>query len=79
MIRRKTIRRLKSTEKCYFCVDKSLPDYKKPEILGKFISDRGKIHSRNRTGICAKHQRKLATQMKRARHLAFLPFITQVQ
>ena len=43
-------------------------------MLGRYISDRGKIEPRRRTGTCAKHQRALAVAIKRARHLAMLPF-----
>ena len=60
---------------CSFCVNhvESI-DYKDPELLRKYISDRGKIEPRRRTGTCAKHQRALSTAIKRARHLALLPF-----
>jgi small subunit ribosomal protein S18 len=43
-------------------------------MLRRYISDRGKIEPRRRTGTCAKHQRALAMAVKRARHLALLPF-----
>lgn len=66
----------KSIQKCYFCENKKLPDYKEFETLKKFISDRGKIQAANRTGICAKHQRRLSRAIKRARHLALLPFVS---
>jgi small subunit ribosomal protein S18 len=65
-------------KKCFFCQGEIIPDYKKPEILSRFISDRGKIISRSRTGVCAKHQRKLAREIKRARYLALLPFVALV-
>ncbi len=61
--------------KCYYCTEKLLPDYKEYETLKKFISDRGKILSRDKTGVCAKHQRALAKAIKQARHLALLPFV----
>jgi small subunit ribosomal protein S18 len=61
--------------KCYFCQNKKVPDYKEFEVLRKFISDRGKISGRGRTGVCAKHQRLLAKAIKGARHLALLPFV----
>lgn len=48
--------------------------YKNPEILKKFMSERGKIKSRNRTGNCAKHQRRVAREIKRARMIGLLPF-----
>jgi len=65
-------------KKCFFCQGKIFPDYKTPETLSRFMSERGKIISRNRTGICAKHQRVLAREIKRARYLALLPFVAQV-
>ena len=60
---------------CAFCVDK-VPsvDYKDVGRLGRYISDRGKIESRRNTGTCAKHQRSLAVALKRARHMALLPY-----
>lgn len=60
--------------KCFFCENKSEPDYKEYEILGHFISRRAKILSRRRSGVCAKHQRKLSTAIKRARHLGLAPY-----
>lgn len=60
---------------CAFCAAKTdFIDYKDAGRLRGFISDRGRIASRRRTGTCAKHQRTLATAIKRARHLALLPF-----
>jgi small subunit ribosomal protein S18 len=49
-------------------------DYKQADLLRRFISDRGKIVARRKTGTCARHQRRLAVAIKRARHLALLPF-----
>ena len=60
---------------CPFCRDKiEVIEYKDPTKLSQFISARGKIEPRRRTGSCAKHQRALAIAIKRARHLALLPF-----
>lgn len=60
---------------CTFCVNKvTYIDYKDPVKLRQFISDRGKIDHRRRTGTCAKHQRVLTRALKRARHIALLPF-----
>jgi len=50
-------------------------DYKEPVKLRRYISDRGKIEPRRKTGTCAKHQRALAEAIKRARHLALLPYV----
>ncbi len=59
---------------CSFCADKTLViDYKNPEKLLPFITDRGKIAPRRKSGTCARHQRILAREIKRARHLAMLP------
>lgn len=61
---------------CAFCVSKAETiDYKDPGKLHGYISDRGKIAPRRRTGACAKHQRVLAIAIKRARHLALLPYV----
>lgn len=60
---------------CPFCRDKiEVIEYKDPVKLSQFISARGKIEPRRRTGSCARHQRTLAVAIKRARHLALLPF-----
>ncbi len=60
---------------CFFCTGKIAEiDYKNITVLGNYISDRGKIEPRRRTGTCARHQRALAVAIKRARHLALLPF-----
>lgn len=62
---------------CAFCAEKiNYIDYKDPAKLRQYISDRAKIEPRRRTGTCAKHQRALAVAIKRARHLALLPFVT---
>jgi small subunit ribosomal protein S18 len=63
---------------CAFCADKSLQiDYKLVDMLRGFLTDRGKIQPRRRSGTCAKHQRQLSTAIKRARHLAMLPFVVE--
>lgn len=63
---------------CRFCVNKETPiDYKRSDILEKFITERGKILPRRVTGTCARHQRALAREIKRARIIALLPFIEQ--
>jgi len=62
---------------CFFCANKNeVIDYKNPDKLRGYVSDRAKIEPRRRTGTCAKHQRALATAIKRARHLALLPFVS---
>ena len=60
---------------CSFCADHvEVIDYKDPTKLSLYISDRGKILPRRKTGTCAKHQRALALAIKRARHLALMPY-----
>ena len=60
---------------CQFCADKNtIIDYKQGDFLRRFVTEDGKIRPRRQTGTCAKHQRELATAIKRARHLALLPF-----
>jgi len=68
-------RRYGRSRVCNFCVDKvTRIDYKDHEMLRRYITERGKIQPRRQTGTCAKHQRALATAIKRARHVALLPF-----
>lgn len=63
---------------CAFCLEKTkVIDYKDVATLRRFLTDRGKIRSRRKTGTCAKHQRRLAIAVKRARHLALLPFTAE--
>ncbi len=63
---------------CAFCVEKAETiDYKAYQKLRKFITDRGKIVPRKTSGVCASHQRKLATAIKRARIIALLPFVAE--
>ncbi len=60
---------------CRFCADKQVPiDYKDPQTLKYFITDRGKIVPRRISGNCAKHQRKVSLAIKRARMIALMPF-----
>ena len=63
---------------CPFCKGKTEPDYKEADALAKYMNDRGRILGKDRTGICAKHQRRISQAIKRARHLALLPFTPQI-
>lgn len=61
---------------CRFCVDKTkVIDYKDIKLLEGFIRERGKIVSRRLCGNCAKHQRQVAEEIKKARFLSFLPYV----
>jgi small subunit ribosomal protein S18 len=65
---------------CKFCADKELVlDYKDVKTLRSFVSERGKIVPKRICGTCARHQRRLTEAIKRARHLALLPYSGVVQ
>jgi small subunit ribosomal protein S18 len=76
--RRRTGRKMFSRHKvCRFCADKELEiDYKDAKTLRIFLTERSKIIPRRISGNCARHQRKLTTQIKRSRHLALLSYTT---
>lgn len=60
---------------CAFCADKVKEiDYKQTDTLKRYITDRGQIRPRRKTGLCAKHQRRIAESVKRARFMALLPY-----
>lgn len=62
---------------CSFCVDKiDTIDYKDVAKLRRFISERAKILPRRVTGTCARHQRELTVAIKRARHMALMPYVS---
>lgn len=60
---------------CRFCTNKAVIDYKDPDSLRRFMTERGKILPRRITGTCAKHQRFLAAAIKRARAICLLPYV----
>ena len=65
---------------CAFCADKTtLIDYKEVNRLRRYLSERAKIEPRRKTGTCARHQRTLTAALKRARHLALLPYTAEHQ
>ena len=61
---------------CVFCGKDNVIDYKNVAQLKKYVSERGKILPRRITGNCAKHQREITSAIKRARHLAMMPYVT---
>ena len=63
---------------CVFCGDKNgVIDYKDTNKLKRYVSERGKILPRRITGNCAKHQRALTVAIKRARHIALMPYVCE--
>jgi small subunit ribosomal protein S18 len=68
---------LKKRRTCRFCDSKEIYiDYKDEKKLSRFISEQGKIIPKRITGTCAKHQRQLVQAIKRARHLALIPYVS---
>jgi small subunit ribosomal protein S18 len=60
---------------CQFCTEKiHTIDYKQVDLVRRYVTEAGKIRSRRDTGNCAKHQRMVARAVKRARHMALVPF-----
>ena len=71
-------RQPRSRKRCVLCIDGiEVVDYKHVEFLRNFLTDRGKIRARHKSGTCGKHQRRLAVAIKRARHLALLPYTAE--
>ncbi len=73
--RRRPMHRRKKV--CVFCGKDNVIDYKDTAKLKRFVSERGKILPRRVTGTCAEHQRALTTAIKRARHVALMPYISE--
>lgn len=71
----RVLARLKKAKNCPLCAADITVDYKDVVLLRRYLSERGKIQSRVRTGVCAKHQRQVTSGIKRARVLALLPFV----
>jgi small subunit ribosomal protein S18 len=62
---------------CVFCAEKTLPDYKKIDQMRRFVSERGKVLTMRSSGCCAKHQRAVAKEIKRARIIGLLPYVVE--
>lgn len=75
---RRNKRRFARKRVCEFCVGKDkVIDYKKADELKRYVSEYGRLRPRRQTGACAKHQRAVAVAVKRARHIALLPFVVE--
>ena len=71
-------RRYTRRKVCAFCADKNLTiDWKRIDGLRRYVADSGAIQPRRKSGLCAKHQRQIAVAIKRARHIALLPYTTE--
>ena len=63
---------------CRFCEDKvAIVSYKEERVLRRFVTERGKVIPRRMTGTCARHQRVLVRAIKRARHIALMPYVAE--
>jgi len=61
---------------CQFCADKNIViDYKQIDLLRRYVTEDGKIRPRRQTGACARHQREVSAAIKRARHIALIPYV----
>lgn len=70
---------IKKRRICRFCEENEIyVDYKDEKLLQRFVTEQGKIIPRRTSGTCANHQRLLNTAIKRARHLALMPFVTEM-
>ena len=81
-MKKKIVRKRKILEvakECSFCKEGKNPDFLDADALQRFTSERGKIFSRSRSGVCSKHQRKLTTAIKRARFIALMPFVLKAE
>ncbi len=68
-------RKITVPKNCFYCKEEKTPWYSDVASLQKFVTERGKIIGKTRSGLCAKHQRRLTSAIKHARHLALLPFV----
>lgn len=65
-------------KQCFFCTtNRGVIDYKDAELLRRFMSSQAKIYPRRKSGLCARHQRRLAEAVKQARYLALVPYTTR--
>lgn len=72
------MQKFQTAKECFFCKKRiNFVDYKDASLLGRFTTHWGRIESARRAGTCHKHQRLLGTAIKRARHLALIPFTTK--
>lgn len=69
---------VRTKKACQFCSNRTEPHYFDMVALRRFLNDRGRIITRTRSGSCSKHQRRISKEIKRARHLALLPFTVKV-
>jgi small subunit ribosomal protein S18 len=69
---------IRAKKGCPFCQAKTTPSYTDLSVLRRFLTDRAKIVNKERSGVCSRHQRAVAKNIKYARHLSLLPFVPKV-
>lgn len=74
-VTKRRIKKITVPKECFFCKEGKTPTFADNETLRRFLSDRGKIIGRARSGLCSMHQKRLTSAIKHARHLALLPFV----
>lgn len=72
--RKRVVRPLNKT--CPFCDAKLTPDYKDPRMMKSYMTEKGKLLSRLRSGLCLTHQRALTIGVKKARFMSLLPYVS---
>lgn len=72
------VKPVRTKKVCVFCQNKTNPSYTDLSTLRRFLTDRAKIVSREKSAVCATHQRQIAKNIKYARHLSLLPFVPKV-
>jgi len=73
----RTRRKISVPKECFFCKPSTEPYFFDTSVLQRFLTQRGKIVPSSRNGLCAKHQKAVALNIKYARHLALLPFVSR--
>ncbi len=76
--KRRIIKEAPVPRNCPFDKNGTEPDYKDFESLARYMSDRARVLGKDRTGLCAKHQRRVSIAIKRARHLGLLPYTPRI-
>ncbi len=77
-IKRK-MQKFNAPKECFFHVENKEPNFMDVSTLSKFLTERSKIIPRSRSGLCGKHQKRVAEEVKRARYLALLPFAVNIR
>jgi small subunit ribosomal protein S18 len=77
MANREGLKAVGFKKSCIFCKKKFDIDYKNIELIARYVSSKGKVSSRRSSGNCAKHQRKIAAEIKKARFLSLLPYLAK--